>query len=716
MSHEMDQDLFRDNWNREYDEIRKEVEFAYPNSSRHEVSLLTKAIFRSEIYIPDKESIARELSDSTEYEGSVGFKLDDEGNVVYPDFHGRSMLELSERQMEFNPEKFNRDEYAMQVMVNQAFRNGAREVSYPMFVTDADGNKQVRDVYTMRWDGENGTLTVRKIAENDNQLSMHDAHQVMRTMFDASAEQRIAEDMVLFTDRKLADRSVGEAMEQADSAALTASRLVIGREGAVHERTPDQGNASSQDQRNAGGATVEPHDNPQTDAPRSMAGKVAGDVSFAARSLVGHLEKTRRADTGIDTHRQGALDLQKLPAYFQSLFRTSERIELEKRTRPHGENNVGKPVGSVPESVAATKPPETKSPKHDVVVFLNPPPKDGVAVPDTITGSARDGARAGEKRGKTEMSVVSPVVEKKTSGEAKTQISKHPEKRTRHRRERVAGRPNNAEGQTGAERKRKRDHKGERREMMRGVGLPERRLSKERKEKRMAKRTERRQERMNKMLLDALRLLAAPEGTARRTKETRPNDGRRRKELAGTPTVLERRRTRSERRRAVRTERQKERRSRTERVMSGLIVAMLLLDAFRSDAAGKDVGAAPGPGQEGVGEKKEGAKAMNADGKPDRGTDRDPPERSTPWLLFSIIWHLAQLRESGFAAAIPVKKAKNAKKQKKRRSRKNATDRTRTRVRHRMPPEGIATAHIPVFAYMPDGSGEAGPAPSTVLS
>jgi hypothetical protein len=167
-----------------YTEISDTVFAKSPDLSMHDHSMEVKRVFRERHYIPDRTSFQKERSGETSYDGPE-FTVTEDGEIYYP-VSGRTLNDLFERQKLLTPESYSADEHQTALLAQEQIvshlRTGA-EVTHVSYFRDNDGQELIRDVYSLRWDGDRGRTRVTNIAPDGRFHSMEGAQSVMRHIF-----------------------------------------------------------------------------------------------------------------------------------------------------------------------------------------------------------------------------------------------------------------------------------------------------------------------------------------------------------------------------------------------------------------------------------------------------------------------------------------------------------------------------------------------------
>ncbi len=208
-AHEIDRGLYEEI----YDEVKKGVVATRPSLPRREQSLLIKDIFRSRHYVPDMQSVEKEHSGEEEYDGAE-FELRD--GEVYFTRSGRTLNELHERARLLKPQVYDEQAHKTDLLVQSALVSGkgSNEVSHVSFFRDGQGREQIRDVVTFHWDGKKGKQVVNNIAPDGKFFTVEGAREKMRSMFGKGGEIGVEPGVFVFAKKTVDAPTVKPMVEQ----------------------------------------------------------------------------------------------------------------------------------------------------------------------------------------------------------------------------------------------------------------------------------------------------------------------------------------------------------------------------------------------------------------------------------------------------------------------------------------------------------------------
>ncbi|OGG08582.1 hypothetical protein A2154_00525 [Candidatus Gottesmanbacteria bacterium RBG_16_43_7] len=173
-----------------YDEIMTEVTENNPQWSGRERSLETKRIFRTRHYVPDMDSVIRENSGLTEYEGPE-FEVRN-GEIYYP-VARRTLNELFERVKKFRPDLYSAEEHQTAMLAQEKIVNASSPiaVTHVSYFRDSQKKEKIRDTVTLAWDGEKGSTKISNIAPDGKFESVEQTKRKLQSIFfDAVLEQQ----------------------------------------------------------------------------------------------------------------------------------------------------------------------------------------------------------------------------------------------------------------------------------------------------------------------------------------------------------------------------------------------------------------------------------------------------------------------------------------------------------------------------------------------
>jgi len=147
----------------------------------------------------DARSVEKENSGALTYVGPE-FTLNEKGNIYYPEYDA-SLDELFARQEKYRASDCDSKEKAASLLMQQAFKDGAREVVMPSwYVNKETGKQEIRDIIIMRWDGTKGTSEIHNIAPDNNFLSLEQAKERIQERFKKVELTEPIHDVYIFSD------------------------------------------------------------------------------------------------------------------------------------------------------------------------------------------------------------------------------------------------------------------------------------------------------------------------------------------------------------------------------------------------------------------------------------------------------------------------------------------------------------------------------------
>ncbi|MBI5619906.1 hypothetical protein HY950_03020 [Candidatus Gottesmanbacteria bacterium] len=129
------------------------------------------------------------------------FTLKD-GKIFYPNF-GKTLQEMYRDQKRLRPHEYDAREHATMTLMEKALVNGAKRVSHVSHNKDTKGNEAIRDQITMVWDEkeQRGQMIIERIAQDGRFLSMEEAREVMQKKSSGATEVDFADGVFIFTDK-----------------------------------------------------------------------------------------------------------------------------------------------------------------------------------------------------------------------------------------------------------------------------------------------------------------------------------------------------------------------------------------------------------------------------------------------------------------------------------------------------------------------------------
>ena len=141
------------------------------------------------------------------------------GYIYYPAFD-KTLMQMYEDQRRLRPEQFDLNEYKTMKLVEQAFLEGRTRVSHIGHNKDINGVDAIRDKITMIYDPETGKgrMEIRNIAlEAGHMLSVKEAYDIIRTSDDSFVEGHPKEGVFIFSDAPISSAVVHEVLSEVNT-------------------------------------------------------------------------------------------------------------------------------------------------------------------------------------------------------------------------------------------------------------------------------------------------------------------------------------------------------------------------------------------------------------------------------------------------------------------------------------------------------------------
>jgi hypothetical protein len=133
-----------------------------------------------------------------------------DGGIYYPAFQ-KSLQQMYEDQKRLRPKQYNKREHATMTLMEVAFVQGATRVSHISHNRDANGNDAIRDQITMVFDPSTGKgrMEIRNIAATEgHDLSTKEAYDAIKRTHDGFIEGHPTEGIFIFTDAPIPTEEV----------------------------------------------------------------------------------------------------------------------------------------------------------------------------------------------------------------------------------------------------------------------------------------------------------------------------------------------------------------------------------------------------------------------------------------------------------------------------------------------------------------------------
>lgn len=145
-----------------------------------------------------------------------------DGGIYYPKFK-KSLQQMYKDQQRIRPQQYDPREHATMTLMEAAFVNGATEVSHVSHNKDKNGDDAIRDQVTMVLDPETGKgrMEIRNISKDENYLSTKEAYDVMVKNYDGFIEGHPTEGVFIFTNAPLPTEQVHEILSMVQPEQIT---------------------------------------------------------------------------------------------------------------------------------------------------------------------------------------------------------------------------------------------------------------------------------------------------------------------------------------------------------------------------------------------------------------------------------------------------------------------------------------------------------------
>jgi hypothetical protein len=213
----------------ETEEVKKELPELSASQVRHEVADRLRPLFKQ-----DKQSWRQENSGEKEYDGTK-IKVTENGDVYYPEYGNRTLEQCHIRQLTITPESYSKEEHQTSRLIQEAFRNGATRVvtSYAR-----EGNDN-RDIVVMEIDpvSREGKLRIINTKENGRNHTYSEISQMMEERFSMLHTIKPNDTMTVLSDAVVTNEQTErvfhsvERIHQEHERALFANRTHVPESG-----------------------------------------------------------------------------------------------------------------------------------------------------------------------------------------------------------------------------------------------------------------------------------------------------------------------------------------------------------------------------------------------------------------------------------------------------------------------------------------------------
>lgn len=203
----------KETWKLSYDDVVESVKATSPDLSPRDVRREAAQLFRPR-YRSDKASIARESSNESVYDTELTFTIRGDGSLIYTNsgYEGVEIEDFSKNQLQYKPKSYSLRDHQTSIAIKESFIGGATRVVSAYY---RDGNDN-RDILEMRYDPSThiGKIFVINTTDNGKYHGFSSLVEIAKRRFSEHHEVSPADGIFLLTDKRIGEEQLKITVEK----------------------------------------------------------------------------------------------------------------------------------------------------------------------------------------------------------------------------------------------------------------------------------------------------------------------------------------------------------------------------------------------------------------------------------------------------------------------------------------------------------------------